>query len=237
MKVVLARSYRMWMLVLFPATAGLGTVALWLRSMNWPLRIDEQGVVLRHHGRVNWHSVTKLGLSRSYVDGRCSQIRIHYGWGTSKVPVDALEDGQAVVRAIVTFFEQAHCSGLRPDSVHKMTGAVGPRALCSPSRSVCASTLNRGSTGTRSREFGMLGDVLQQAWKASKFGITRTHMTTALLGDAPKNDSGRTSSANSRTGRRPGWLALTAIAFGAVLTFLWTASLLGLSVWALLLLV
>ena len=65
-------------------------------------------------------------------------------------------------------------------------------------------------------------------------------MTTVLLEDAPKNDGERPSSAISGAGvraRRAGWLPLTAIAFGAVLTFLWTASLLGLSLWALLLLV
>jgi hypothetical protein len=142
------------MLLLLPTTAGLGTVALWLRSMNWPLRIDEDGVVLRHHGRVDWHSVTKLGLSRSYLDGNCSQIRIYYGRGTSKIPVDALEDGQAVVRAIVTFFERAHAPDISVDSTHEIAGAASPRALCSPGRSLCRSIPNRGSTRAHSREFG-----------------------------------------------------------------------------------
>jgi hypothetical protein len=161
------------MLLLLPMTAGLGTVALWLRSMNWPLRIDVEGIVLRHHGRVDWHSVTKLGLSRSYIDGHCSQIRIHYGRGTSKIPVDALEDGQAVVSAIVTFFEQAHAHDISGDSAHEMADATSARALCSPGGSLCTSIPNRGSTRARSREFGVPRDVLQQAWKVSTFEIIR----------------------------------------------------------------
>jgi hypothetical protein len=63
-------------------------------------------------------------------------------------------------------------------------------------------------------------------------------MTTVLLEEVPKNDGERPSiSGEGARARRTGWLPLTAIAFGAVLTFLWTASLLGLSLWALLLLV
>jgi hypothetical protein len=109
MKVVLARYYRIWMLVLLPTTVGLGTVALWLRSIRWPLWINERGVVLRrHHGRVGWNSVSKIALARRYIDGRCSQIRIYHGKRISKIPVDALEDGQAGAGAMIAMFARAH---------------------------------------------------------------------------------------------------------------------------------
>jgi hypothetical protein len=107
MKVALAHRYRMWMLVLLPATGGVGTIALWLRTLQWPLRIDRHGVTLRYRRRIDWHSITKIGLSRSYLDGHCAQLRIHHAAGTCKVPLDALRDGQGVVAAILTMFDQA----------------------------------------------------------------------------------------------------------------------------------
>jgi hypothetical protein len=104
MKVALAHRYRTWMLVLFPSTLGLGSAALWLHSMNWPLELDEAGLTFRNHRHVNWASIRKIGVSRSYRDGHVCQIRIHYGDGVSKIPVHALQDGQTVVRAILTMF-------------------------------------------------------------------------------------------------------------------------------------
>jgi hypothetical protein len=111
MKVALAYRYRMWMLVLLPATAGVGTIALWLCSLKWPLSIDKRGVTLRYRGRIEWHTITKIGLSRSYLDGHCAQLRIHHATGTCKVPLRALRDGQDVVKAIVTMFDEARASG------------------------------------------------------------------------------------------------------------------------------
>jgi hypothetical protein len=109
MKVALAPSYRTWMLALIPTTLGVGTAALWLRSLKWPLRIDAAGLTLRYHGWVDWRSVRKIGVSRSYLDGHVSQIRIHHeGGGVSKISVQGLQDGQKVVRTILAMFEQAH---------------------------------------------------------------------------------------------------------------------------------
>jgi hypothetical protein len=65
MKVTLARQYRIWMLVLLPTTLGLGTVALWWRSRDWPLTIDESGLILRRRTRVDWRFVSNVGVSRS----------------------------------------------------------------------------------------------------------------------------------------------------------------------------
>ena len=106
MRVALASRYRTLMLVLFPVTLGLGTAVLWLRSLNLPLSIDEMGITLRHRRRVEWDSIRKIGLSRSYLDGRVSQIRIHHAGGICKIPVRALEDGQEVAKTIIAMFEQ-----------------------------------------------------------------------------------------------------------------------------------
>ena len=107
MKVALAPRYRTWMFVLFPSTLGLGSAALWLHSMNWPLELDQAGLTLRNHRQVSWAAIRKIGVSRNYRDGHVSQIRIHYGDGISKIPVHALQDGQTVVRAILTMFANA----------------------------------------------------------------------------------------------------------------------------------
>ena len=107
MKVTLAPRYRTWMFVLFPSTLGLGSAALWLHSLNWPLELDEAGLTLRNHRQVSWAAIRKIGVSRSYRDGHVCQIRIHYGDGVSKIPVHALQDGQTVVRAILTMFANA----------------------------------------------------------------------------------------------------------------------------------
>ena len=107
MKVTLAHRYRMWMLVLLLATAGVGTVALWLRTLAWPLRIDHRGVTLRYRRRIAWHSITKIGLSRSYLDGHCAQLRIHHTAGTCNIPLDALRDGQDVLTTVLAMFDQA----------------------------------------------------------------------------------------------------------------------------------
>jgi hypothetical protein len=106
MKVALAHRYRSWMLILFPATLGLGTAALWFHSRNWPLNIDEGGVRFRSHRHVAWNSIRKICVSRSYLDGHVSQMRIHHTGGVSRVPVDGLDDGQRVVKTILSFFAQ-----------------------------------------------------------------------------------------------------------------------------------
>jgi hypothetical protein len=92
------------MLVLLPSTLGLGSAALWLHSMNWPLELDEAGLMLRNHRHVSWAAIRKIGVSRSYRDGHVCQLRIHYDRGVSKIPVHALEDGQRVVSTILAMF-------------------------------------------------------------------------------------------------------------------------------------
>jgi hypothetical protein len=113
MKVVLASYYRLWMLALFPTTLGVGTLALWWRSSNWPLRIDADGVTLRRHRRLLWNSISRIGVSRSYGDGHVSEMRIHHHGTVSRIPVHGLRDGDEVAAAIITMFKRArgHATG------------------------------------------------------------------------------------------------------------------------------
>jgi hypothetical protein len=131
MKVALAPRYRTWIFALFPSTLGLGSAALWLHSLNWPLELDESGLTLRNHRQVSWSAIRKIGVSRSYRDGHVSQIRIYYGDGVSKIPGHALQDGHTVVRAILTMFANA-------DRARTLSGA--PNGAEIPERNVIKMT-------------------------------------------------------------------------------------------------
>jgi hypothetical protein len=108
MKVALAPKYHIWMFVLLPTTLGLGTAALWARSLNWPLSVDANGITLRHRGRVPWKSIRKIKVWRDYLDGHVSRIDIHRHRRICKVPVRALQDGEKVVETILSMFKVAH---------------------------------------------------------------------------------------------------------------------------------
>src|ERR1700676_4004450 len=107
MKVALAPRYRSLMWALLPSTLGLGTAVLWMRNLNWPLRVDADGITLRCYHKLSWASIHKICVSRSYLDGHASVIRIHHRGGVSRIPVGRLQDGQNVVRTILTMFAQA----------------------------------------------------------------------------------------------------------------------------------
>lgn len=114
MRVALAPHYRIWLLALLPTTLGVGTLLLWLRSLNWPQSIDAGGITLRYRRyprRVPWHSIRNICVSCSYLDGHVKEMRLHYADGTSKIPVDSLQGGQEVVRTILAMFEQTGGSG------------------------------------------------------------------------------------------------------------------------------
>jgi hypothetical protein len=104
MKVALAHRYRAWMVLLLPSTLGLGSAVLWLHSMHWPLNVDPAGLTLRSHRQVGWRSIRRIGVSRSYLDGHISEMRIHHDGGVSKIPIHALEDGDRVARIILAMF-------------------------------------------------------------------------------------------------------------------------------------
>jgi hypothetical protein len=100
MKMALASSYRSLLL-----TLRLGKATLWLQSLNCRLRLEEDGVTLRNHGKVPWSSIRKIGISRNYLDGHLSEIRIHHRNGVSKISMRGLRDGEKMVRAILKIFE------------------------------------------------------------------------------------------------------------------------------------
>jgi hypothetical protein len=106
MKIALAPRYRTWMVLLLPSTLGLGSAVLWLRTLPWPVEIDPTGtgLTLRSHRRVAWSSIRKIGVSRSYLDGHISEMRIHHDRGVNKIPLNALEDGERVARIILAMF-------------------------------------------------------------------------------------------------------------------------------------
>jgi hypothetical protein len=111
MKIALAPQYRFWMFALLPTTLGLGTAALWARSLNWPLRIDSEGLTLRYRRKVPWKSIKKISVWRNYRDGHVSRMDIHHKAGTSKIPVRGLQDGEKVAGIILTSFKQARNAG------------------------------------------------------------------------------------------------------------------------------
>ena len=118
MQVALSPAYRVRMFALFPATLGLGTLALWIRSLPWPLRVDSEGLTLRYHRRIPWNAVKKISVWRDYCDGHVSRMDIHHSLGTSKIPVRGLADGDNVARVILATFKQArHAKHVTPSNV------------------------------------------------------------------------------------------------------------------------
>jgi hypothetical protein len=97
--------YWNWMITLFRTTLGPGIIVLWRGGLNYPL-VDEGGLTLSRQRRIDWRTIKKIGVSRSYVDGHVSEIRIHHRSGISKIPVHGLQNGQALVRTILNKFEQ-----------------------------------------------------------------------------------------------------------------------------------
>jgi hypothetical protein len=119
MKVALAPSYRTWMLALLPATLGVGTAALWLRSLSWPLNIDADGLTLRYHRRLPWSAIKRIGVSRGYLDGHVCEMRIHHHGGVSRIRIRELRDGDEVAGMILTMFKRTR----------RAHGGEGPRAV------------------------------------------------------------------------------------------------------------
>jgi hypothetical protein len=111
------------MFALLPTTLGVGTAALWWRSLNWPLRVEADGLTLRHHRKLPWTSISRIGVSRSYLDGHVCEMRIHHHGCVAKVSVRGLRDGEEVAGAILTMFKETR--GTRPNA----DPACRPRAL------------------------------------------------------------------------------------------------------------
>jgi hypothetical protein len=165
MKIELAPNYRNWMLLLLPTTLGLGTAALWLISLGWPLSVDEEGLTLRDHRRVSWGSIRKIGVSRCYLDGHVSQIRIHHGTGVANIRIDRLQDGQDVARIILAMFEHVNqlrrAQRRRQERAYGEPGADRANRIAAAARSVLAEAESPSAPGdTWGRELAMLGKTL-----------------------------------------------------------------------------
>jgi hypothetical protein len=91
-------------------TLDLGRTALWERSLNCQLRLDEDGLTLRHNRKVPWNSICKIGVSRNYLDGHVSEVRIHHSGGINKISIRGLRDSETVVRDMLTIFERTRRS-------------------------------------------------------------------------------------------------------------------------------
>jgi hypothetical protein len=107
MDVTLAARYRVWMLMLFPSTLGIGALALWLRALNWPRRITLDGVILRNRRVIRWQSVKEVCVRRHCRDGHVSRIDIRYAEGSISIPIKPLQDGQSVARVLLSAFREA----------------------------------------------------------------------------------------------------------------------------------
>ena len=107
MKIFLTSRYWNWVIDLFRTIPGAGVIGLWRRGLNYPL-VDEAGLTLCRQCQIDWRTIRKIGVSRSYVDGHFSEIRIHHLCGISKIPVHGLQNGQALVRTILNKFEQVN---------------------------------------------------------------------------------------------------------------------------------
>jgi hypothetical protein len=116
---------------LFRTTPGPGIIGLWRRGLSYPL-VDEGGLTLRRECRIDWRTIKKIGVSRSYVDGHVSEIRIHHRSGISKIPVHGLQNGQALVRTILNKFEQVN-----------RTRALAHQAPAAPAQGLSPLTVRR----------------------------------------------------------------------------------------------
>jgi hypothetical protein len=107
MRVRLARRYRAWMWLLLPLTLGLGTAALWVHSLEWPLIIDSEALTLRSRRKLSWNKIRKITTHRDYVDDRILQLDIQTAGSQWRIPMRELEDGQTVAVTIVSAFRQS----------------------------------------------------------------------------------------------------------------------------------
>jgi hypothetical protein len=138
MKVILARDYWRGLLRL-SAKLDVSDAIIWLRRSKWPLEINETGLTLRNRRRISWRSIRKIGVSRSYLDGHISQIRIHYKGEISRVPIEAIQDGDKIARVILAMFaalERARDRARHSASEHQSSpssAARGARNVRDPS--------------------------------------------------------------------------------------------------------
>ncbi len=129
MKVALARRYRIWMLALLPATLGIGTAALWARSLNWPCDIDREGLMLRCRRKIHWRVIRQVTVVRDYLDGHVARIDIDCPGGISRIPVHALYDGEHIAAVILAMFKKSRRQQLHQLRASRDVASTGAPAL------------------------------------------------------------------------------------------------------------
>ena len=81
MDVRLAQQYRFWMWLLLPLTLGAGTLALWVYTMRWPLRLDDKGILLRNGLFVRWGDITRLGIVERQFEQEAIRLDLYFKGG------------------------------------------------------------------------------------------------------------------------------------------------------------
>ena len=120
---------------------------------------------------MSWRSIDKIGLSRSYLDGHVSELRIHHTSGISKIPVQRLHEGEKVVRVVLAMFartNQAQTLKRRAEANAARGLQTGSTPRATPTRAHFARAAPRGSAEGFANEFAMLRKAL--AGRPLKFG-------------------------------------------------------------------
>jgi|HubBroStandDraft_6_1064221.scaffolds.fasta_scaffold959493_2 hypothetical protein len=152
----------MWALLRAPL--GLGTDAGWLGNYGRRLRIDAVGVTLHRYSRIEWRSVRRVGVSRSYIDGHACQVSLHHEGGVSRIDVQSLPDGERIVQIILAMFKQAHRSQHSSRRVDEKS--IAPRDTEGRGRQPMPAGRGRAADV----EFQRRNDRLKRAFVASKGG-------------------------------------------------------------------
>jgi hypothetical protein len=102
----LAYQLRNWMFAFLPSVPGAGNAIPSGRDVAW-LHIDTDGITPRFHRKISWSLIKKIGVSRSYLDGHTSEIRIYHRGGVSTISLEGLRDGENLVSDLLAMFERA----------------------------------------------------------------------------------------------------------------------------------
>ncbi len=104
MNVRLSQRYRFWMWLLLPLTLGVGTLALWLYALRWPLRLEKNGILLRNGLFVRWGDITRLGVVEREFEQEAIRLDLFFKGGVARVPVQYLDHGERVAATIRASF-------------------------------------------------------------------------------------------------------------------------------------
>lgn len=118
MQTIIARPnsrFLMWMLVLLPATFGLGSLVLWLWHRSFVHKVDSDGIYLWSGKFVAWKDVKGILTRKSYADHDRKVLRLDVLCedGRAIVMPNWLENGPEMVDAVRSQVRQALPSDAR----------------------------------------------------------------------------------------------------------------------------